>query len=227
MTDNNPFIPPAVPVLYSFRRCPYAMRARLAIAIAGVEVELREIELRHKPEAMLALSPKGTVPVLQLENGSVIDESLDIMLWALHKNDPAQWLGSGVEMKDDMQLIHRNDRDFKPDLDRYKYADRYPEFSRFHYRQQGERFLAELEQRLQSNHHVTAPHFALADAAILPFVRQFAAVDAEWFESSPYPEVRQWLNRFLNSRLLAVSMKKYPPWRPGDPCLFFGGAGFS
>jgi len=227
MTVNTPFFPHAVPVLYSFRRCPYAMRARLAIAIAGVEVELREVELRHKPEAMLALSSKGTVPVLQLENGSVLDESLDIMLWALHKNDPARWIGSEAEMKDAMQLIHRNDRDFKPYLDRYKYTDRYPEFTQFHYRQHGERFLAELEQRLQQKQFVTAPHFALADAAILPFVRQFAAVDAGWFESSPYPEVRQWLNQFLNSRLLAVSMNKYPPWRPGDPCLFFGGAGFN
>lgn len=125
-----------LPILYSFRRCPYAMRARLAIAYAVVAVELREIELRNKPQAMLLISPKGTVPVLQLENGKVLDESLAIMLWALQQNDPEHWLKVSC-LANAKALIRRNDEQFKYYLDRYKYADRYPAYSELYYRQQG------------------------------------------------------------------------------------------
>lgn len=124
------------PILYSFRRCPYAMRARLAIAAAQVKVELREVELRNKQEALLLASPKGTVPVLQLEDGKVIDESPDIMFWALQQHDPEHWLEQDW-LKQTKQLIQRNDGEFKYYLDRYKYADRYPERSELEYRQQG------------------------------------------------------------------------------------------
>lgn len=209
------------PVLYSFRRCPYAMRARLAIAAAQVRVELREVELRNKPEALLLASSKGTVPVLQLEDGKVIDESLDIMFWALQQHDPEHWLEQDW-LKQAEQLIQKNDGEFKYYLDRYKYADRYPERSELEYRQQGELFLAEYEQRLSQHPYLCGDHFSLADAAILPFVRQLAAVDAEWFEISPYPALKQWLNRFLASRLFETVMTKYLPWKPDDPMLFFG-----
>lgn len=215
-------MPSNPPVLFSFRRCPYAMRARLAIAEAGVVVDLREIELRNKPQEMLAVSPKGTVPVLALANGSVIDESLDIMFWALAQNDPVGWLET-AHLNDAKQLIAWNDGEFKYHLDRYKYADRYPEFSGPHYRQQGELFLTELELRLNQNQYLCGHHFSLADAAILPFIRQFAAVDANWFERSPYPAIRQWLNHFLASELFAVVMTKYPPWKPNDPGKLFSG----
>jgi len=155
MTDITPLTQPITPIFYSFRRCPHAMRARLAIATAGIMVELREIELRNKPEAMLAVSPKGTVQVLQFENGSVIDESLDIMLWALDQNDPERLL-EAAWLEDAMHLIHKNDGEFKTALDRYKYADRTLEYSAGHYRQQGEVFLSKLESRLNQSQYFPA-----------------------------------------------------------------------
>jgi len=209
------------PVLYSFRRCPYAMRARLAITTAQITVELREIELSNKPEALLLASPKGTVPVLQLQNCVVIDESLDIMFWALQQHDPEHWLENG-EIQQAKELILWNDGEFKYHLDRYKYADRYPERSELEYRQQGELFLAELERRLNQLSFLCGNHFALADAAILPFIRQFAAVDSVWFEKSPYPALQQWLNRFLSSYIFDKVMTKYPIWKPDGQAQFFG-----
>jgi glutathione S-transferase len=193
------------------------MRARVAIVIAHLRVELREIELRNKPESLLSASAKGTVPVLQLRDGEVIDESLDIMIRALQQHDPESWLESQNE-----QLIQWNDGEFKYYLDRYKYADRYPEHSGVEYREHGELFLAELERRLNQRLYLCGDHFSLADAAILPFIRQFAAVDAAWFETSPYPALKRWLNQFQSSRLFEIVMAKYLPWKPDDPVLFFG-----
>ncbi len=216
LTKDNSY-----PVLYSFRRCPYAMRARLAIATAQITVELREIELNNKPEALLLASPKGTVPVLQLQNGVVIDESLDIMFWALQQHDPEHWLENG-EIQQAKELILWNDGKFKYYLDRYKYADRYPERSELEYRQQGELFLAELERRLNQQAFLCGNHFALADAAILPFIRQFAAVDSVCFEDSPYPALQQWLKRFLSSHLFDNVMTKYIPWKPDGQAQLFG-----
>ena len=209
------------PVLYSFRRCPYAMRARLAIAKALVRVELREIELRNKPDSLLLASPKGTVPVLQLGDGKVIDESLDIMFWALQHHDPEHWLEKHW-LNHAERLIHWNDGEFKYYLDRYKYTDRYPERSGLEYRKQGELFLTELERRLSQHMYLCGEHFSLADAAILPFIRQFAAVDTTWFEKSPYPFLKKWLSQFQSSRLFETVMTKYLPWKPDDPVLFFG-----
>jgi glutathione S-transferase len=197
------------------------MRARLAILIAGVIVELKEIELSNKPETMLAVSPKGTVPVLQLENGTVLDQSLDIMFWALRQNDSEHWLKSSW-LQNAEQLIKRNDEEFKYYLDRYKYGDRYPAYTALYYRQQGELFLTDLEARLNQNQFLCGNHFALADAAIIPFIRQFAAVDSEWFENSPYPAVKRWLNSFLTSKLFENVMTKYQPWKPGNRPLLFG-----
>jgi len=209
------------PVLYSFRRCPYAMRARLAITTAQITVELREIELSNKPEALLLASPKGTVPVLQLQNTDVIDESLDIMFWALQQHDPEHWLKNS-KIQQAKELILWNDGEFKYYLDRYKYADRYPERCELEYRQQGQLFLGELERRLNQQSFLCGNHFALADAAILPFIRQFAAVDSVWFEESPYPALQQWLNRFLSSHLFDKVMTKYPIWKPDGQAQFFG-----
>ena len=199
-------------ILYSFRRCPYAMRARLAIAYADVAVELREVELCNKPQAMLLISPKGTVPVLQLENRKVLDESLDIMLWALQQNDPEHWLNV-ASLANAKALIRRNDEAFKYYLDCYKYADRYPAYSELYYRQQGELFLADLEDLLTQSSYLCGEHFSLADAAILPFIRQFCAVDPAWFKASPYPALRQWLNHFLASSLFEQVMTRYPCWQ--------------
>lgn len=212
---------PVRPVLYSFRRCPYAIRARLAIAIAGIAVELREIDLRDKPAALLAVSPKATVPVLLLEKGDVLEQSLDIMFWALRQNDPGQWLKIS-SLQNAEQIIRQNDEDFKYYLDRYKYADRYPEYSKLHYRQQAEQFLLTLEERLASSPFLCGDCFSLADAAIIPFIRQFAAVDSAWFVYSPYPRIKQWLDGFFSSNLFEGIMNKYQVWKPNDPIVLFG-----
>ena len=146
-----------------------------------------------------------------LDNGQVIDQSLDIMVWALQQHDPEHWLASADP------LIEWNDGEFKYYLDRYKYADRYPDFSAIDYRQQAERFLAELERRLVRHAYLCGDHFSITDAAILPFIRQFAAVDSVWFEAAPYPAVQRWLHEFLAGKLFKAVMSQYAPWKPGDP----------
>ena len=208
-----------LPVLYSFRRCPYAMRARLAIAACSVEVELREVVLRDKPAALLALSPKGTVPVLALADGQVLDQSFDIMDWA-HRTGtpPATMTAFGAE---DFELVWRNDSEFKQTLDRYKYADRHPQHPAEFYRAQGEDFLARCEQRLTLNPWLAGPALGLADLAIAPFVRQFAQVDRAWFDGAPYPALVAWLQGILDSELFARIMARYPQWVPGETGVVF------
>ncbi|MCE2570439.1 glutathione S-transferase [Motilimonas eburnea] len=198
------------PILYSFRRCPYAMRARLAIAASHQVVQLREIVLKHKPQEMLAISPKGTIPVLQLSTGEVIDESLDIMLWALHRSDPLTLVKN--ELSTDMALIKQNDHDFKPWLDKYKYADRHPELSQRDYQDKACEFIDALESNLSKHQYLTGDQLSLADLAIAPFIRQFTMVDSKWFDNAPYPLLRRWLNDILNSALFKSAMKKYPTW---------------
>lgn len=198
------------PILYSFRRCPYAMRARLAIAVSEQQVQLREIILKHKPAALLAISPNKTIPVLQIDALNVLSESLDIMLWALNNNDPQQWLTPALN--DMLSLIKSNDNEFKSWLDKYKYADRFPEHSEEYYRDQADPFLRKLENRLIEKRYLFADQPTLADMAIFPFIRQFAAIDAKWFEQSPYPRVRDWLVGLIESPLFVASMKKYPTW---------------
>lgn len=199
------------PILYTFRRCPYAMRARLALAYANIALEYREIELKNKPQAMLDVSPKGTVPVLLFEDGETIDESLDIMLWALGKHDPQGWLKHQASA---LTLIQENDSAFKLWLDKYKYADRHPEYSQSYYRKQGEAFLHKLETLLQQQNYLHANHPTLADYAIFPFIRQFVFVDKAWFNTSPYPKLQAWLNNRLESPLFEEVMLKRPLWKP-------------
>ncbi|SDZ62759.1 glutathione S-transferase [Pseudomonas sp. NFIX28] len=195
--------------LYSFRRCPYAMRARLALRYSGVPLEIVEVSLKAKPAAMLALSSKGTVPVLNVD-GRVIDESLDIMRWALAQHDPQDWLlkddGPGQQRIE--ALIAENDQVFKQHLNRYKYAERYPEQPMEHYRGQGEVFLQQLDELLSQRDYLLADHPCLADMALAPFVRQFAHVDREWFAQAPYPHLQRWLQRFLESELFTQVMAK-------------------
>ena len=192
-------------LLYSFRRCPYAMRARMALRYAGVPVQIVEVSLKAKPADMLALSPKGTVPVLSVD-GRVIEESLEIMLWALAQHDPDNWLLKGDPRV--LQLIAENDQAFKHHLNRYKYAERYPEQPMEHYRAEGEVFLRALEALLADRAFLLAEHLSLADVALAPFVRQFAHVDREWFASAPYPRLQAWLQRFLESALFVAVMAK-------------------
>ena len=197
------------PTLYSFRRCPYAMRARLALRYAGVRPRIVEVSLKAKPPEMLALSAKGTVPVLSVGE-QVIDESLQIMLWALEHNDPGDWrlLGDPQARGRMAGLIEENDQVFKVHLNRYKYAERYPEAPMEHYRAEGELFLARLEGLLRQQRYLLAAHPSLADAALLPFVRQFAHVDRDWFAQAPYPALQAWLQGWLESELFSAIMAK-------------------
>lgn len=211
------------PILYSFRRCPYAMRARLAIAASGIQVDLREILLKDKPQAMLNVSPKGTVPVLITAEGDIIDESNDIMMWALQQSDPDHWLSDDAKQQQlTAALISENDHRFKRFLDRYKYADRFPENTELHYRQQAELTLSELEQKLSLNPYLLTDRLTLADMALLPFIRQFAFVDKTWFDSAPYPKIQAWLDQFLNSVLFDSMMVKLKPWQQSDDSIYFG-----
>ncbi|GLP99945.1 glutathione S-transferase [Methylophaga thalassica] len=211
------------PILYSFRRCPYAMRARLALAASGIKTELREVVLKDKPAELMAVSPKATVPVLQTETGRVIDESIDIMRWALDKRDPLNWYQS-LDRRQQIQcdeLIANNDGDFKCYLDRYKYADRYPEHPESYYREQGQKTLQNLESLLKENGCLISEKWTMADIALLPFVRQFALVDKDWFNTAHYPLVRDWLNHFLQSELFASVMTKYDQWHANQPQILF------
>ena len=210
------------PILYSFRRCPYAIRARMALRVSGVSCELREVVLRDKPREMLACSPKGTVPVLQLPDGRVIDESLDIIIGALQRNDPEHWLprtASGQTRA--MELIATNDGDFKHHLDRYKYANRYPGVESVTHRIEAEKFLARLEEELVVGSFLAGARPGLADFAIGPFIRQFANADRAWFDETSYPHLHTWLDWFLGSDPFMAVMKKYPQWFPDQvPILF-------
>ncbi|MGU9850008.1 glutathione S-transferase [Pseudomonas koreensis] len=191
--------------LYSFRRCPYAMRARMALRYSGVPVEIVEVSLKAKPAEMLAISPKGTVPVLDAD-GQVIDESLEIMRWALAQNDPDNWLLGGDSRI--AELIEANDQVFKVHLNRYKYAERYPQQPMEVYRAEGAVFLQRLDELLADRDYLLTEHPSLADIALLPFVRQFAHVDREWFAQTPYVRLQAWLPRFLESDLFTSIMKK-------------------
>ncbi len=210
----------SLPILYSFRRCPYAMRARLAIANSAITMELREIVLRNKPQSLLDASPKATVPVLLLETNKIIDESLDIMYWALSINDPANWLNP--QFSDEVQqLIHWNDGEFKYYLDRYKYADQYPENDEHFYREKAESFILELENRLSHHQYLCSDQCCLADIAIFPFIRQFANVNSHWFQASKYQKLNHWLNRHIESNLFSSIMEKYPAWKIDDNPVIF------
>ena len=198
------------------------MRARLALRCAGVAVELREIVLRDKPAALLAASPKATVPVLVLPEGPVLEQSLDIMRWALDLHDPEGWL-TAAAWPAQQALIDLNDGPFKALLDRYKYPQRHPQADAASYRDAAVTLLlAALERQLGDAAYLLGPACSLADMALLPFVRQFAAVDAAWFEhEAPLPRLREWLQRLLQQPLFEAVMLRLPAWRPGDAPIVF------
>ncbi|WP_090043369.1 glutathione S-transferase [Limnohabitans sp. 2KL-27] len=206
----------ALPVLYSFRRCPYAMRARLALQVSGVAHEHREVVLKHKPAHMLALSPQGTVPVLWLrgaDGDTVLAQSLDIMLWALREHDPLGWLpNSDVAMADALALITHNDGPFKHRLDRYKYPNRSGLDSGLADRDEAAEWLHTLDARLGAQPFLAGEHFGLADAALAPFVRQYAHTDPAWFAAQPWCPLAAWLGKFEASALFDAIMQKHAPW---------------
>lgn len=202
-----------LPILYSFRRCPYAIRARLALLASGSICEIREVKLSAKPSELLAASPKATVPVLVLPDGTVIDQSLDIMSWALGQNDPDGWLD-----RVDEALIVQNDGAFKHHLDRYKYPGRYPADGIDH-RAAGIALLAPIEQRLATSAHLCGEAPGLTDGALMPFIRQFAATDPVWFGAQPLPYLRAWLACNLALPLFEAAMIRLAPWQPSDPAI--------
>lgn len=205
------------PVLYSFRRCPYAMRARMALAVSATFCHIREVKLSNKPAELIAASPKATVPVVVLPDGQVIAESLDIMRWALSQSDPEGWFA-----REDSMLIEANDGPFKHHLDRYKYPNRYASDPLSH-RAAGLELLAVLEKRLASHENLCGAKRGITDIAIFPFVRQFAGVDRAWFNAQPLPKLQEWLDRHLASPLFASAMLRLEPWEPDQAPIEFPG----
>jgi glutathione S-transferase len=208
----------AAAVLYSFRRCPYAMRARMTLCYAGVDFELREVALKAKPAALIAASPKATVPVLVLEDGRVLDQSLDIMVFALAQSDPEAWLDGWND--DGRALVARNDGPFKRSLDCYKYPARFglPVEAG---RAEGLGVLSDLNERLAQHAYVMGPRLSLVDVALFPFVRQFAGVDQAWFDRQDLSHLHRWLSGLIGSDLFGHVMARYPTWCPGDEPVIF------
>ncbi len=193
------------PILYTFRRCPYAMRARLALLVANIETEWHEVSLKNKPAEMLMLSPKGTVPVLVLPDGRVIEESLEIMYWALEQSDPQHWLLPAA-LEQAKQLISENDIEFKYHLDRFKYPNRYQDVDPQFHLEQASAWLLRLNARLAQHAFLCAEEATLADYALMPFIRQFARVDWDWFKAAPWPHLMIWLENLMNSDLFKCAM---------------------
>jgi len=230
----------ALPILFSLRNCPYAMRARIAVFKAKQQVILRDVILTDKPEEMTAVSPKGTVPILVLRQDlgqtavfdepvsetSVIDESLEIMLWAFEQSDPDNLLHQNEHNPDGLPsilaLITKFDNEFKVCLEKYKCAKRYHEDSMINCRQACELYIQDLEKRLTRHHFLMSNQESLADLALLPFIRQFARVERQWYLQSPYPKLRQWLNSYLQSPMFSKIMTKYPLWAEHKENIIFG-----
>ena len=205
-----------LPILYSFRRCPYAMRARMAMNYSKISYEHREILLRKRPQALYDISAKGTVPVLQLPDGLIIDESIDIMRWALKKSDPESWYKDKIPEQDN--IIERNDTVFKYWLDRYKYHVRYPEKSFEEYQTQLEQFYLKYNSQLDKNTYLLGNHISLADIAIMPFIRQAAHVNLDWF-SEKFPKLHNWLENHKTSKIFKSIMEKYDIWNEQEKGL--------
>jgi glutathione S-transferase len=222
MSEAIAFSMTTLPILYSFRRCPYAMRARLALLASGQVCELREVVLAHKPEALREASAKATVPVLVLPDGQVLAQSLDIMLWALRRHDPRHWWpADDYEQAQMLALVETCDGAFKFHLDRYKYPQRFVLTDATPHQTQGAEFLNELNTRLSANPCLMGDGESLADLAIAPFVRQFAHTDPAWFAAQDWRALQAWLMAFENSAPFQQVMEKFDPWQPGQaPVLF-------
>ena len=219
-----------LPVLYSLRNCPYAMRARLAIFVSGQTVCLREVLLSQKPAQLLTVSPKGTVPVLVLPSGEVLEQSRDIMLWAFSQSDRNNYLLHQPLDNDKQsaaqtmqQLMTQFDSEFILRLEHYRSAKRYRDPKLLQYRAECEVYLQQLESRLAQHDFLFAEQACLADLAIMPFIRQFARVERQWYLQSPYPEVRRWLDSYLQSAMFSKVMAQYPVWKEGVNETLFSG----
>ena len=203
------------PILYSFRRCPYAIRSRMVLSYMEVSVELREVLLNERPQSLYKISSKGTVPVLLLKDGKALDESLDIMRWAIKQGEQNLYED---KLNEQNQLIKYNDIKFKYWLDKYKYHVRYLEHSREYYQRKCSKTLAEYDMRLRENEYLMGDRIRLADIAIFPFIRQCANVDQNWFNNK-YPNLNRWLEIWKQSRVFKSVMMKYNQWKLGDELL--------
>ncbi len=193
----------------------------MALKYAGIEVELREVDLNNMPPQALKISPEATVPALLLPDATAMDESWVIVKWALEQNDPDNWLGDNKKYALDAEiLVETNDFSFKEDLDHYKYADRFPEHTEKYYREACEEFIEELEDMLCENNYLLADQLTLADIGVFPFVRQFSLVDKEWFDQSPYPHVRRWLEALIAIELFQQVFQKHALWKEGSPVVY-------
>ena len=211
----------STPILYSFRRCPYCMRAHMALKYAGPEIILREVELSNLPPEALAVSPHATVPSLVIRDDEFMDESWDIVKWAVRQNDPDNWLGENNEyLQESEMLVETNDYSFKEDLDHYKYADRHPDHPMEYYRARCEEFLEELEEMFDENAFLLTDRITIADIAVFPFVRQFAKVDIDWFERAPYPKLQHWLSNMLDTEWFKEAFKKHEIWNSGSEDVY-------
>ncbi|MBT4921452.1 MAG: glutathione S-transferase [Rickettsiales bacterium] len=199
MTNN-------LPILYSFRRCPYAIRSRLALIYSNIKCELREVDLKNKPKELLNISPKATVPVLVCPDGTIIDESIDIIHYALKQNDPDGWALQQPELSD--IIIKRNDIEFTDILRKYKYHERYSDSQEVYLKQAEKIFITWLEKQLEQNYYVTGSKISIADIAIFPFIRQFAKADQQIFDNSNYVCIKRWLQNFTDNPILHIAMKK-------------------
>ncbi|MDC0227396.1 glutathione S-transferase N-terminal domain-containing protein [Alphaproteobacteria bacterium] len=216
MTDTNKY-----PILYSFRRCPYAMRARLAIRASDITVEIREIKLQNKPVEFLRLSPKATVPLLVTNSQQILDESLDIMNWALRINDSKNWLGEGKLNRNEVDnILTILELEFKQNLDKYKYPTRYKNVDKNFYRDRNLIFLNKLNNLLKANKALNCSHLSLIDYAIFPFIRQFRNVDQKWFDSLNFNFLKDWLYQIIDSEDFLSIMKKYKLWEPNQKPIF-------
>ncbi len=209
------------PILYTFRRCPYAMRARFAIRSSKIIVEIREIKLQEKPFEFLKSSPKGTVPVLITNSGEVLEESLDIIYWALNKNDPHKWLAKGnLENQEIIKLLDDLENKFKPNLDKYKYPSRFSGVDQFFHRDKNLCFLKKLNSYLENNKSLNCKHLSLLDYAIFPFVRQFRNVDQDWFDKLNFIFLNKWINQIIDTKDFSSIMKKFKKWEPNDVPIY-------
>ena len=204
------------PILYTFRRCPYAIRARMALAYSDITIEIKEIFLQNRPQELFDISPKGTVPVLCLNNSKIIDESLDIMQWSLTQNDPDSWIIPNLDIQ--LKLIKENDSEFKYWLDRYKYYDRYPEHDKNYYREKCGEYISKLNIMLKDSAYLYSNKISIADVAIFPFIRQCANVDTDWFTGT-FPQTNNWLTLLIKSNLFLSIMHKYPEYQSGQKPL--------
>ncbi|MFT5669198.1 MAG: glutathione S-transferase [Glaciecola sp.] len=212
-----------LPILYSLRHCPFAMRARLAIFKSKQAVELRDVKLTNKPAAMLIASAKGTVPILVVSPVQIIDESLDVMLWSLEQSDPDNLLLDASIRHDLLAFIAMYDLEFKACIERYKAAKRYHEPNLEQCRQACEVYVKDLEHRLGKHSYVWGEYESVADIAILPFIRQFAKVERSWYVQSSYTNVKRWLNKYLQSAMFNKVMALHPIWEEGSEVVIFCG----